>query len=90
MGYHLRSPKQNLTHCPGWVEHYKVARPACTQYHLDVRAILQHLNQDIYPHEKRALSSQFRPFPGHENGVRMQNAIEVEEKYFWRIGGPAH
>ncbi|WP_218568252.1 hypothetical protein, partial [Pseudomonas sp. JUb52] len=24
MGYRLRWPKKNLTHCPGWVDHYKV------------------------------------------------------------------
>lgn len=23
MGYRLRWPKKNLTHCPGWVDHYK-------------------------------------------------------------------
>ncbi|WP_221740085.1 hypothetical protein, partial [Stutzerimonas stutzeri] len=22
MGYRLRWPKKNLTHCPGWVDHY--------------------------------------------------------------------
>ncbi|MCS7881659.1 hypothetical protein N0345_17880, partial [Pseudomonas aeruginosa] len=22
-GYHLRWPKKNSTHCPGWVDHYK-------------------------------------------------------------------
>ena len=26
MGYRLRWPKKNLTHCPGWVDHYKVCR----------------------------------------------------------------
>lgn len=25
MGYRLRWPKKNLTHCPGWVDHYKLA-----------------------------------------------------------------
>ncbi|MGU0824484.1 hypothetical protein ACSEO6_32010, partial [Pseudomonas aeruginosa] len=24
MGYRLRWPKKNLTHCPGWVDHYNV------------------------------------------------------------------
>ena len=24
MGYHLRWPKKNLTHCPGWVDHYNM------------------------------------------------------------------
>src|SRR5690606_31986941 len=23
MGYRLRWPKKNLTHCPGWVDHYR-------------------------------------------------------------------
>ncbi|MGU0893896.1 hypothetical protein ACSETW_28985, partial [Pseudomonas aeruginosa] len=22
-GYHLRWPKKNSTHCPGWVDHYR-------------------------------------------------------------------
>ncbi|MDI2571329.1 hypothetical protein OLM66_16260, partial [Pseudomonas aeruginosa] len=25
-GYHLRWPKKNSTHCPGWVDHYTVFR----------------------------------------------------------------
>ncbi|WP_220039304.1 hypothetical protein, partial [Pseudomonas aeruginosa] len=25
-GYHLRWPKKNSTHCPGWVDHYMVWR----------------------------------------------------------------
>lgn len=25
MGYRLRWPKKNLTHCPGWVDHYTAA-----------------------------------------------------------------
>ncbi|MFO2248478.1 hypothetical protein QOU59_28820, partial [Pseudomonas aeruginosa] len=24
-GYHLRWPKKNSTHCPGWVDHYTTA-----------------------------------------------------------------
>ncbi|MGG2639806.1 hypothetical protein, partial [Pseudomonas aeruginosa] len=24
-GYHLRWPKKNSTHCPGWVDHYKLS-----------------------------------------------------------------
>lgn len=24
MGYRLRWPKKNLTHCPGWVDHYMI------------------------------------------------------------------
>lgn len=24
MGYRLRWPKKNLTHCPGWVDHYNL------------------------------------------------------------------
>ncbi|MCS8168407.1 hypothetical protein N1E03_28300, partial [Pseudomonas aeruginosa] len=23
-GYHLRWPKKNSTHCPGWVDHYSI------------------------------------------------------------------
>ncbi|MGC3464358.1 hypothetical protein ACPTJC_09495, partial [Pseudomonas aeruginosa] len=23
-GYHLRWPKKNSTHCPGWVDHYTI------------------------------------------------------------------
>lgn len=26
MGYRLRWPKKNLTHCPGWVDHYNDVR----------------------------------------------------------------
>lgn len=29
-GYHLRWPKKNLTHCPGWVDHY--TRPLAARW----------------------------------------------------------
>lgn len=28
MGYRLRWPKKNLTHCPGWVDHYNPFSPS--------------------------------------------------------------
>mgnify|MGYP007013227764 FL=1 len=31
MGYRLRWPKKNLTHCPGWVDHYKMITRQCIE-----------------------------------------------------------
>ncbi|MFO1874825.1 hypothetical protein QOU05_20100, partial [Pseudomonas aeruginosa] len=55
-GYHLRWPKKNSTHCPGWVDHYKKswdARLHCapTQPALDDR-------HELYP--QRAITNAVR------------------------------
>ncbi|MGC3537299.1 zinc-binding dehydrogenase, partial [Pseudomonas aeruginosa] len=65
-GYHLRWPKKNSTHCPGWVDHY--SSTLRSRSHDEKGAIIAELERQVWPHVRAGTvrPQVFRTFPLEE------------------------